>query len=336
MSIAAYIKDIGRGKEGARPLSAAHAHDLLTQIFQGQVSDLEIGAFCLAMRIKGETVAELEGFMQATHAACRPLPMAAAEATQAGCQGIVVLPSYNGARKLPNLTALLALELARLGAKVLVHGPLKDPTRVTSAEVFAACGLPVVQDDAALAQAWRTKQPAFFDIAALCTPLARLLDVRWTIGLRNPGHTVAKLINPFTNGLTTEPNAAASSPASQPKVMRVVNHTHPEYGDSLTAYLQHAQANALLMRGTEGEPVADARRQPKFEVFLQGVRSESLSCAPQEGVLSTLPDLPGGHDATTTAAYIREVISGQRALPASIAAQAQCLVHALEGQSRSR
>ena len=33
-----------------------------------------------------------------------------------------MLPSYNGARKLPNLTALLALLLAQQGIQVLVHG----------------------------------------------------------------------------------------------------------------------------------------------------------------------------------------------------------------------
>ena len=63
MGIAAYIKVIGRGKEGARPLTPEQAHDLMSQVLDGAVSDLEIGAFCLAMRIKGETPDELIGFL---------------------------------------------------------------------------------------------------------------------------------------------------------------------------------------------------------------------------------------------------------------------------------
>ena len=55
MSISHYIKEIGRGKDGARPLSRAQSADLLGQVLDGQVTDLEIGGFCLAMRIKGET-----------------------------------------------------------------------------------------------------------------------------------------------------------------------------------------------------------------------------------------------------------------------------------------
>jgi anthranilate phosphoribosyltransferase len=312
MSIAAYIKEIGRGKEGARSLTAEQAVDLLSQVLDDQASDLEVGAFCLAMRIKGETVDELDGFVQATHARCLPLH----EAMAAAPKGIVVLPSYNGARKLPNLTALLAWHLAQRGVGVLVHGPATDPTRITSAQVFAAAGLPQVTTASALQEAWLAGKPAFMGIDTLCPSLAKLLAVRWTIGLRNPGHTVAKLINPFAS-------------AAGVRSVQVVNHTHPEYAHSLTAFLQHAQANALLMRGTEGEPVADARRQPKFEVFIKGQRDAALSRAPEEGVLTTLPDLPEGKDADITAQYIRAVMAGEHALPQSIAAQADCLIQAL-------
>jgi anthranilate phosphoribosyltransferase len=313
MSIAPYIKEIGRGKEGARSLTADQAHDLFSQVLDGTVTDLEVGAFALAMRIKGETVDELDGFVRSTLARCLPLP-----APQPHGSGVVVLPSYNGSRKLPNLTTLLAGQLARSGVAVLVHGPLKDPTRVTTAEVFETLGWSPAQSAENLtqhvAQAWLQRLPAFVDIHTLCPGLGRLLDVRWTIGLRNPGHTVAKLLSPFAAGVPT---------------VRVVNHTHPEYAISLKGYLAHTQANALLMRGTEGEPVADARRQPRFDVYLGGVLNEALSRQPQDGVLTDLPDLPDTADATATATYINAVLKGERALPASIGAQAQCLRAAL-------
>ena len=68
MSIAKYIKEIGRGKQGARSLTREQAADLLGQVLDGTVTDLEIGGFCLAMRIKGETPEEMAGFLDATHA----------------------------------------------------------------------------------------------------------------------------------------------------------------------------------------------------------------------------------------------------------------------------
>lgn len=315
MSIAAYIKEIGRGKEGARPLSCDQARDLFDQVLDGRVTDLEVGAFALAMRIKGETDEELDGFVQSTLARCMPLP-----APQPHGSGVVVLPSYNGARKLPNLTALLAAHLARSGVAVLVHGPLADPTRVTTAQVFDALGWARCSTPQEVAAAWLARQPAFVDTHTLCPGLARLLDVRWTIGLRNPAHTVAKLLAPLPPAVPT---------------VRAVNHTHPEYAVSLKAYLQRTQANALLMRGTEGEPVADARRQPRFDVYLQGEMDASLSRQPQEGTLTALPDLPTQHDAGTTAAYIQSVLEGTQPLPESIGQQARCLRQAL-GQAEAR
>lgn len=304
MGIASYIKEIGRGKEGARSLSQAQAHDLMSQVLDGQVTDLEIGAFALAMRIKGETIAETAGFLEAVHERC--IPVRPTHPT-------VVLPSYNGSRKLPNLTALLALLLAQEGVHVLVHGPTQDPNRVTTAEIFRDLGLPCANDAMEIEYAWERREPVFIRTEALCPPLARLLDVRRVVGLRNSGHTVAKLLAPCRTGAS----------------MRVVNYTHPEYGTMLTEFLALIGADAMLMRGTEGEPVADARRNPRLDVFIAGQLRPDLSRPAHEGVLTELPVLPRSNDAATTALYIQSVVSGEKPAPSPIARQVECLKLAL-------
>jgi anthranilate phosphoribosyltransferase len=308
MTIAAYIKEIGRGKEGARSLSQAQAYDLMSQVLDGRVTDLEIGAFAIAMRIKGESTEELAGFLDAAQERCHPLRPS---------HPMVVLPSYNGARKLPNLTALLALLLAQEGIPVLVHGPSHDPGRVTTAEIFHDLGLPVAHDASDIPHAWARREPVFIATEVLCPPLARLLDARWVIGLRNPGHTVAKLMDPTRGGAA----------------LRVCNYTHPEYAQSLTQFLQHSGANAMLMRGTEGEPVADPRRLPKLEVFMHGLHRPDLSMSAQEGVLTELPVLPRAIDAATTAIYIQSVISGEKPAPAPLLHQAECIRRSLDAWS---
>ncbi|HZE90088.1 MAG TPA: DNA-binding protein YbiB [Rhizobacter sp.] len=305
MSITSYIKEIGRGKEGARALSTDQAHDLMSQVLEGQVTDLELGAFAMAMRIKGETVDELAGFLKAATSRCLPIvcPRTA-----------VVLPSYNGARKLPNLTPLLALMLAQEGVPVLVHGMPDDPSsRVTTSDIFRDLGLPMARSADDVTQAWLRHEPVFIRTDVLCPPLARLLDARWTIGLRNSGHTMAKLLD------SCPPGAA----------MRVVNYTHPEYASMLTEFLQRTAASAMLMRGTEGEPVADARRLPKLDVFIDGVLRADLSCAAQDGTLRELPVLPRTCDASTTAMYIQSVISGEKPAPAPLTQQVAVLLQSL-------
>ena len=303
MTIAPYLREIGRGKDGARSLTREQSADLMARLLDGEVGDVEAGAFAIAMRIKGETPGELAGFMEAVAPRMLALPAP-------GAAGAVVLPSYNGARKLPNLVPLLAFELARAGLAVLVHGMEEDPGRVTTAAVFDALGLPAVRDAAGVAARWAAGEPAFIATGDLHPSLLRVLLLRRQIGLRNPAHSLAKLLPALGGG---------------PGVVRVVNHTHPEYATSLGEFLALTNATAMLMRGTEGEPVADARRCPKLAAFVAGVERPELSIEAQAGSLQAVPELPAQIDPASTARYIEAVLRGERALPAPIATQVAAL-----------
>ncbi len=310
MAIASYLREIGRGKDGARSLTEVQAHDLMGQVLDGRVTDLEIGAFALAMRIKGESVRELRGFLRAAHERCIAVRPSVPT---------IVLPSYNGARKLPNLTPLLALLLAQEGAQVLVHGPMQDTGRVSTAEIFHDLGLPFASNAEEIDNGWARREPVFIATSDLCPPLARLLDVRRIVGLRNSGHTVAKLLAPCTTGTS----------------LRVVNYTHPEYATMLAEFLADTGGDAVLLRGTEGEPVADPRRAPRLDVFIEGRPRADLSRAAHEGVLTELPVLPRGFDAATTAIYIQAVVSGEKPAPGPLTQQVECLMSALGAIRRS-
>ena len=297
MGISQYIKEIGRGKDGARSLTREQAADLLGQVLDGTVTDLEIGGFCLAMRIKGETPEEMAGFLDATHARLHKLPDNGATT--------VVLPSYNGARKLPVLTPLLALLLAQRGAAVLVHGTATEDKRVFASSVFAELRVQAARDVPA---SLRTGEVSFVPTDVLSPGLKRLLDVRRAVGLRNPAHSLVKLMNPCAGSAFV-----------------VGSYTHPEYASSMAATWALTGAHALLLRGTEGEPVADARRTPRMEVFRDGERTEVQ--AQQEGPLAKLPSLPAV-DAASTAAYIRAVLDGAQPIPTPIALQVEHILQA--------
>ena len=290
MSIAQYIKVIGRGKDGARPLTREQAADLFGQVLDGTVTDLEVGAFCIAMRIKGETPEEMAGFLDATHQRLHRVP--------AGTTPTVVIPSYNGARKLPVLTPLLALLLAREGLPVLVHGTATESQRVLTSEVLLELGIPAQTAIESIAPG----SVAYVPTALLNPGLQRLLDVRRVVGLRNPAHSLVKLMIPCAG-----PSLLVSS------------YTHPEYAESMAATLALMGTRALLLRGTEGEAVADPRRTPRMQAFVGGHSVELQSH--QSGSLAELPTLPATIDAPSTAAYIRSVLSGAQPVPAPIAQQ---------------
>ena len=293
MGIGNYIKEIGRGKDGARALSREQASDLFGQVLDGAVTDLEVGAFCLAMRIKGETPAEMAGFLDATAARMHRIPSAGPA---------VVLPSYNGARKLPVLTPLLALLLAREGLPVLVHGTATESSRVSSQQVLSALG----QAPETVIKPLARGTVQFVPTELLCPGLQRLLDVRRVVGLRNPAHSLVKLMNPC-----------------QGPALIVSSYTHPEYAVSMAATLALVQAHALLLRGTEGEPVADARRTPAMDAFANGTLTRVQDM--QAGSLASVPGLPAP-DAPSTARWIEAVLSGQTAVPEPIALQVAHIV----------
>ena len=304
MSIAHFLKNIARGAAGARSLDRASAQALMGAVLDGEVSPLELGAFVIAMRMKGETLPELCGFLDAVHQRCLLLSSPGP---------VVVIPSYNGARRLPNLTPLLALSLAQAGVKVLVHGPLHDPARVTTADILRNLGLAPARHEADVHAAWARHQPAFMATGTLCPALQALLDVRQTVGLRNAGHSVAKMIHPF----------------GAQRALRLVNFTHPEFGALMTAWARQEHVDALLLRGTEGEPVADPRRRPRMDVYVGGMVCAAASCPAQDGAVSDMPLLPVERDAASTAIYVQSLLAGEKPMPAPVARQVNAVLSAM-------
>ena len=228
MSIGAYIRRIGRKRGDGRALTRAEAADLVGQVLDRTATDFEIGAFCMAMRIKGETVDEFAGFLDAIHA--RTQRVSCVDGT-----AVVAIPSYNGARKYPVLTPLLGLLLAARGVPVLMHGMTSEDVRVTSGQVFERLGIALNPSKSPLAVGELRWMPT----EALCDGLARLIAVRRVLTMRNTGHSLAKMFNPVEG-----------------KVLVLSSYTHGEYSEAMQAAFETQGIQALLFNGLEGEVVA--------------------------------------------------------------------------------
>ena len=297
------IKEIGRGKNAARDLNCDDARALFAAMLAGAVPDLQLGAVLMALRIKGESLEELAGFLAACEA-CYPHLTAPAGAVP------LVIPAYNGARQLPNLTPLLAHLVARAGVPVLVQGVAADSARVTTHEVLAAMGVGAARSLEEAQSQLSARGLAFVDIDVLAPPLARVLALRRKMGVRSSGHTLAKMLQPF------------ATPA-----VRLVSVTHPEYVVRMRQFFTRYAANALLLRGAEGEAVAHPRREPALD-WLNGESVETWSAAVAENPL--LPVLPESRDAVVTAEWINGALAGAYPIPAAIAHQAACCVRATQ------
>ena len=295
------IKEIGRGKNAARDLHRDDAQALFAAVLAGEVSDLPLGAVLMALRIKGESLDELAGFIDACEASYPHLTAPAGTVP-------LVIPAYNGARQLPNLTPLLAHRVARAGVPVGVQGVWRDAGRVTTHAVLAAMGIGASASIAEAQTQLHTRRLAFISIDRLAPALARVLSLRRLMGVRSSGHTLAKMLQPF-NG-----------PA-----VRLVSVTHPDYVVRMREFFTLADtngANALLLRGAEGEAVAHPRREPAID-WLDGKSVETWRADAEDN-----PPLPASRDALVTAEWINDALAGKHPVPAAIAHQAACCVKA--------
>lgn len=303
MNFAQYIKEIGRGAHGARDLAQEEAQQLYAAMLDGGVPDLELGAILLGLRMKGESLAEMLGFLAAIDQRLEHLAM------PQGRVRPVVLPTYNGARKEANLTPLLALLLQRFGVPVLVHGLLEGYGRVSSALIFRELGIMPQASVLQAQQALAAQGMAFLPLPALSPGLHNLLGLRGRMGVRNSAHSLVKLINPFDG------DGVMVAPA-----------THPEFINLMRDILVHRDQRGLVLRGTEGEAFANPKRRPRLE-YVHDATVDVLFEAEHES-LRALPNLPEAADAVTTARWIRRVLDKQLPLPKPLANQLACCLYA--------
>lgn len=300
MDYRSIIKEIGRGKNHARPLDLDTARALYGAMLRGDVPEMEMGAILLALRIKGEDEAEMQGFYQAMREQVIRL------SPPPSCPRPIVIPSYNGARKQINLTPLLALLLNRLGFPVVVHGISDDPTRVTTQTLFNLLGVTAARDAGEAQSLLAAGRPVFIPVEVFCPPLAGQLALRWRLGVRNSAHTLAKLASPF----------------AEDEALRLSSVSHPEYLSRVGKLFTAIGGQALLLPGTEGEAYASPGRCPEMALADgQGIRTLYArdSLAMDQEVLPV-----AGKDALASAQWIQRVLAGDTPIPGSIKIQLAC------------
>ena len=302
MQFAPLIKEIGRGTKGARDMDETQAEALFGAILDGQVPDMELGAILLSMRIKGESAAELAGFVRAMQA--RTAAVALPEGPRC-----VLLPTFNGARKQANLMPLVALLLARQGVPVLIFGRHDFDSRESPFALLEALGLPLAGSVTEAAAELQSSRLACLPLAALNPGLDALMALRPRLGVRNSGHSVAKLLD-----------------AAPGRSVRVVAVTHPEYLDSMGQALlplSVAGGRALLMRASEGEAYAHLRRRAQLYGIAEGLRRD---LHPADTADIEWP-LNSACEASTNAALIQALLAGREPMPPRILEQVEALRH---------
>jgi len=114
-------------------LTADEAAGALGQVLSGNSSDAQLAAFVMALRMKGETVDEMAGFVRAMLAHAEPLDVGGDLVDTCGTGG-----DRSGS---VNVSTMAALVVAGAGARVCKHGGRAATSSAGSADVLEALGV---------------------------------------------------------------------------------------------------------------------------------------------------------------------------------------------------
>ena len=160
--------------------------------------------------------------------------------------------SYAGKKKHHPWYLLATVLLATNGIRTFLHGgPAHTPNRVYTDQLLPQLGLPVAQTVAEAHTHLEEHGLAYLPLEQFCPPLARMLTLRYFLGLRSPINTLARSLNP------------AQAPLSMQSVF------HPAYIElHQGAATLAGDRDLLLFKGEGGE----LEIRPDARTQIQGIR----------------------------------------------------------------
>lgn len=243
---AQYIQFLGKGRRGARDMTQQEAGQAMAMMLKGQAEPAQIGAFLMLMRVKEETVAEMAGFAEASRQSIRvPEDFPVVDLDWA---------AYAGKRRQLPWFVLSALLLASNGIKVLMHGmEVKSAERVNTTDALAALGVANCRSFEQAAQQLEQRNFAFILLGAMNPVLQQYIDLKETLGLRSPVHSVVRMLNPAR---------AATS---------IMGIFHPGYDETHQGAAQLLGDTSLaVFKGEGGEAERNPDADCKVRLLLQG------------------------------------------------------------------
>ena len=185
---AQFVRILGKGKRGARGLTREEAREAMGMLLDGKVEQTQLGAFLMLLRHKEESPEELAGFTEAVRQRVQAPPIAVD----------LDWPSYAGKKRHLPWYLLAAKCLAKNGVRILLHGGgAHTAGRLYTEQVLEQVQIPLCRDWASVASALDEHCIAFIPLQDWAPRLQHMIDLRNTLGLRSPIHSLARVLNPL-------------------------------------------------------------------------------------------------------------------------------------------
>lgn len=171
-----------------RSLSREQMAEVMQQVMTGGVTESQLGAFLVALRIKGEAIDEIAGAAQVMRALATPVVL--------NHEHLVDTCGTGGdGSNLFNVSTAAALVVAAAGGRVAKHGNRSVTSTTGSADVLEAAGVNLKLDAEQVARCVDEVGVGFMFAPAHHGAMKHTVNVRRELGLR----TIFNVLGPLTN-----------------------------------------------------------------------------------------------------------------------------------------
>jgi anthranilate phosphoribosyltransferase len=280
------LKEVGRGKRGAKDLSYDEALRAAELIIQSEATPAQIGAFLVAERIKMESPEEILAFIHSLqkHSIKHPIP-----------GGIDCAGPYDGRNKSFQATIASSFVLSACGLPATLHGTSSLPPKwgTTLLDTMILLGAPAGPTPK---ESWinAAKESGFMFIPteSWCPPLANLRSIREELGLRTVFNTAEKLLR-----LTSA-------------AYMVIGVFHGTVFDKMANLLIELKVDkALIVQGTEGSEDLTVDKRTRTLIVQDGKSDLHIIDPEVLGLQAEMPEIEW--NAANQALYTLEVLQNK-------------------------
>jgi anthranilate phosphoribosyltransferase len=281
-------------------LSEAEMVDVMSEIMGGEATPAQVGAFITALRMKGETIAEITGAARVMRERATPVRVGKAldlDREEINLDRETILDTCgtggSGTRSF-NISTTVAFVVAACGVKVAKHGNRSVSSACGSADVLEALGVNLGVTPNKVEECVNSIGVGFLFAPALHGAMKYAIGPRREIGIR----TIFNILGPLTNPASADCQVLGVYRQDLVEVMaRVLAKLGCRRG-----FIVHGQDGMDEVTLTGSTDVAEIR---DGEVTLYTIAPEDFGLARCE-----LADLQGGN-AEENAAIVREILKGE-------------------------
>lgn len=263
------------------------------EIMAGEASPVQIAAFVVALRAKGETPAEIAGLVAAMLAAAVRVDLAEVLGPEQARDAVDVVGTGGDRAHTVNISTMAAIVVAGAGVRVVKHGNRAASSSCGAADLLEHIGVPLDLGPTEVARCVAGAGIGFCFAPRFHSGLRHAAVPRREMGIP----TAFNFLGPLTN--PAQPRASAVGCADV-RMAPVMAEVFAARGDS-----------AVVMRGEDGLDEFTTTTSTRLWTVGSGGVSEHVLDARDLGLARARPEDLRGGDAPANADIARRVLAGE-------------------------